>query len=90
MTLNVAWLLVPDGLDTVFQKLLIYQNFYAQPPLDFYRAWAETRKISSERQLCGWKVLVDVRGQRRLVQDDRQATVAQITFQPNLYAGIYL
>ncbi len=40
------------------------------------------REISSERQLCGQKYLVDVRGQRRmdrLVRDDRKATVTQIT-----------
>ncbi len=31
-----------------------------------YREWSEKEKISSERQLCGWKYLVDVRGQRRM------------------------
>ncbi len=47
-----------------------------------YREWPEIEKISSERQLCGWKWLVDVRGQRRmgrLVRDDRKTTVTQIT-----------
>ncbi len=47
-----------------------------------YREWSEKEKISSERQLCGWKCLVDVRDQRRmgrLVKDDRKATVTQIT-----------
>ncbi len=47
-----------------------------------YREWSEKEKISSEQQLCGWKWLVDVRGQRRmarLVRDDRKATVTQIT-----------
>ncbi len=47
-----------------------------------YREWSEKEKISSERQLCGRKFLVDVRGQRRmdrLVRDDRKATVTQIT-----------
>ncbi len=46
-----------------------------------YRDWSEKEKISSERQLCGRKCLVDVRGQRRmnrLVRDDRKATVTQI------------
>ncbi len=46
-----------------------------------YREWSEKEKISSERQLCGWTCLVDVRGQRRmdrLVRDDRKATVTQI------------
>ncbi len=47
-----------------------------------YREWSEKYKISSERRLCGWKWLVDVRGQRsmgRLIRDDRKATVTQIT-----------
>ncbi len=47
-----------------------------------YREWPKKEKISSERQLCGRKYLVDVRGQRRmdrLVRDDRKATVTQIT-----------
>ncbi len=50
-----------------------------------YREWSEKVKISSERQLCGRKCLVEVRGQRRmdrLVRDDRKATLTQIT---NLY-----
>ncbi len=51
-----------------------------------YREWSEKDKISSERQLCGQKCLVDVRGQRRmgrLVRDDRKATVTQITTRYN-------
>ncbi len=47
-----------------------------------YREWSEKEKISRERQLCGRKCLVDIRGQRRmgrLVRDDRKATVSQIT-----------
>ncbi len=47
-----------------------------------YREWSEKEKISSERQLCGRKCLVDVRGQRRmdrLVRYDRKKTVTQIT-----------
>ncbi len=51
-----------------------------------YREWSEKEKISSEQQLCGWKCLVDVRGQRRmdrLVRDDRNATVTQITTRYN-------
>ncbi len=54
-----------------------------------YREWSEKEKISSERQLCGQKCLVDVRGQRRmgrLVRDDRKATVTQIT--TRYYQGI--
>ncbi len=51
-----------------------------------YREWSEKEKISSDGQLCGWKCLVDVRGQRRmdrLVRDDRKATVTQITTRYN-------
>ncbi len=51
-----------------------------------YREWSEKEKISSERQLCGWKCLVDVRGQKRmdrLVRDDRKATKTQITTRYN-------
>ena len=47
-----------------------------------YGDWSEKEKISSERQLCGRKCLVDVRGQRRMgrvVGDDRKATVTQIS-----------
>ncbi len=40
-----------------------------------YREWAEKEKIFSERQLCGRKCLVDVRGWCH----DRKATVTQIT-----------
>ncbi len=51
-----------------------------------YREWSEKEKISSDRQLCGRKCLVDVRGQRRkgrLVRDDRKATGTQITTRYN-------
>ncbi len=51
-----------------------------------YREWSEKEKISSERQLCGRKCLVDVRGQRRmdrLVRDDRKTTVTQINTRYN-------
>ncbi len=51
-----------------------------------YREWSETEKISSERQLCGGKCLVDVRGQRtrgRLVRDDRKTTLTQINTRYN-------
>ncbi len=51
-----------------------------------YRESSEKDKISSERQLCGWKCLVNVRGQRRmgrLVRDDRKATITQITTRYN-------
>ncbi len=47
-----------------------------------YRELSEKDQISSERQLCERKCLVDIRGQRiigRLVRDERKATVTQIT-----------
>ncbi len=49
-----------------------------------YREWSEKEKISSERQLCGQKCLVDVRGQSRmgrLVRDDGKTIVTQIITQ---------
>jgi len=51
-----------------------------------YKEWSKQEKISSERQLCGRKCPVDVRGQRRmgrLVRDDRKTTVTQITTRYN-------
>ncbi len=77
----MEWLLVPDGLVWVFQKRLIYWDFHTQSSLGFTENGQKKKKISSERQLCGWKCLVDVRGQRRmgrLVRDDRKATVTLI------------
>ncbi len=47
-----------------------------------YKEWSKKEKISSERQMCGRKCLVDVRGQRRmgrLDRDDRKATITHIT-----------
>ncbi len=51
-----------------------------------YGERSEKEKISSERQFCGRKFLVDVRGQRRrgrLIRDDRKATVTQMTTRYN-------
>ncbi len=48
-----------------------------------YREWSEKGKISSERQLCGRKCLVNVRGQRRMGRHDIKATVTQITTRYN-------
>ncbi len=79
-------LLVPDCLVWVFQKLLSYWDYHAQPSLWFTENALEKQKISSEWQLCGWRCLVDVRGQRRigrLVKDDRKATITQITTRYN-------
>ncbi len=82
----MEWLLVPDGLVWVFQKQLINWDFHAQPSLGFTENGPKKIQISSERQLCGRKCLVDVRGQRRigrLVRDDRKSTVTQITTRYN-------
>ncbi len=75
-----TWLLVPDGL--VWDLLGFSRTTISR----VYRERSEKEKISSERQLCGQKCLVDVRGQRRigrLVRDDRKATVTQITSRYN-------
>ena len=51
-----------------------------------YSEWSQLHKTSSERQFCGRKRLVDERGQQkmvRLVRDNRNATVTQITSQYN-------
>ncbi len=45
-----------------------------------YREWFKKEKISSERQLCGRKCLIEVRGEwDRLFRDYRKATVTQTT-----------
>ncbi len=76
-TLNMEW--VPGGLFWVFQKLLIYWDFHTQQSLGFKEIFFEKEKIFSEWQLCGRKCLVD----GRLVRDDRNATVTQITTRYN-------
>ncbi|KAJ0000987.1 hypothetical protein NQD34_006007 [Periophthalmus magnuspinnatus] len=51
-----------------------------------FREWSEKRVVSSARQSCGRKCLVDDRGQRkldRLIQGDREATVAELTARYN-------
>src|SRR5512133_128448 len=51
-----------------------------------YRECSNKEEISSERQFCGRKCLVDAKGQRRmarLVPADRKATVTQISARYN-------
>lgn len=51
-----------------------------------FREWSEKRMVSSARQSCGRKCLVDDGGQRkldRLIQGDREATVAELTARYN-------
>ncbi len=40
----MEWLLVPDGLVWVFQKLLIYWDFHTQPSLGFTENSPKKRK----------------------------------------------
>ncbi len=82
MTLNVEWLLVTDGPGLSISKAADLLGFLHTNINRVYREWYEKEKISSKRQLCGRKCLIDVSGQRRmgrLVRDDRKATVTQIT-----------
>ncbi len=85
----MEWLLVPDGLVWVFLKLMIYWDFHTQLSLGFTENCKKKKiyiYISCERQLCGRKCLVNVRGQRRMgrmVRDDRKATVTLITTRYN-------
>ncbi len=82
----MEWLLVPDGAGLSISKTADLLGFYHTTISRVYREWSKKEKISSERQLCGRKCLVDVRGQRRmarLVRDDRMATVTQITTRYN-------
>ncbi len=75
-----GWWLI--SLVLVLVTIKGYYYYYSR----VYREWSEKEEISSERQLCGWKCLVDVRGQRRmdrLVRDDRKTTVTQITTRYN-------
>ena len=47
-----------------------------------YREWSEKEKISSQRQFCGRKCLVDISGQRRMgrpVWDDRKNSYSTVT-----------
>ncbi len=83
----MEWLLVPDGLVWVFEKKTADLLGFSHTTISrVYTEWSKKEKISSERQLCGRKCLVDVRGQRRmgrLVRDDIMATVAQISIRYN-------
>ncbi len=82
----MEWLLVPDGLGLSISKTADLLEFSHTTISRVYIEWSEKEKISSERQLCGWKCLVDVRGQRRMgrvVWDDRKATLTQISIRYN-------
>ncbi len=66
MTLNVEWLLVPDRAGLSISKTADLLGFSRTTISRVYREWSEIEKISSERQLCGRRSLVDVRGQKRM------------------------
>ncbi len=66
MTLNVEWLLVPDRAGLSISKTADLLGFSRTTISRVYREWSEKEKISSERQLCGRRSLVDVRDQKRM------------------------
>lgn len=77
LSLNLAWLLVPDWLFCIYQTADL-MGFSSKTISRVYRK----EKISSGWQLWGRKWFVDVKGQRRmgiLVWDHWKATVTQIT-----------
>ncbi len=80
---NVCW--CQTGWSDYFRNCWS-TGIFTHKHLEGLQRMVRKEKISSERQLCGWTCLVDVRGQRRrgrLVRDDRKATVTQITSRYN-------
>ncbi len=65
MTLNVEWLLVPDGLVWVFQTQQIYWDFHAQPSLGFKENGPKKRKYPVSSSCVDENALLvsDVRGE---------------------------
>ena len=77
VTLTVEWLLVPDKVVWISQKLLISWDFHTQQGV-----LNKKQKTSCEQQFCGQKCLVNERGRRRrarLVKADRKVIEKQIT-----------
>ncbi len=77
---------LPDGLVWVYQKLLIYWDFHAQPSLGFTENGLKKRKYPVSGSCVDENALLMPRGQRRmgrLVRDDRKATVTQINTRYN-------
>ncbi len=82
----MEWLLVPDGLVWVFQKLLIYWDLHTQPSLGFTENGQKKRKYPVSGSCVDENALLmsEVRGEwDRLVRDDRKTTVTQITTRYN-------
>ncbi len=87
----MEWLLVPDGLVWVFQKLLIYWDFHTQPSLGFTENGPKKRKYPVRGENVWTKMPCWCqRRMGRLVRDDRKATVTQITSLQPTYAEYHL
>ncbi len=81
----MEWLLVPDRLVWVFQKLLIYWDFHAQPSLGFTENVQKKGKYPVNGSCLNenaW-LMSEVRGEWADWIDDRKATVTQITARYN-------
>ncbi len=78
-TWNGCW--CQTGLVWVFQKLLIYWDFHAQPSLGFTENGPKKRKYPNIRAAVVWTKMPwwCQRRMSRLVRDHRKATVTQIT-----------
>ncbi len=85
--LNVEWLLVPDGLVWVFQKLLIYWDFHTQPSLGFTENGPKKRKYPVSGRCVDENVLLmsEVRGEWTdwVEMIERQQPVTKITTRYN-------
>ncbi len=81
--MNVEWLLVPDGLVWVFQKLLIYWDFHTQLSLGFTENGLKKRKYPVSGSCVDDNALLMSEENGQTVRDDRKTTVTQITTRYN-------
>ncbi len=81
----MEWLLVPDGLVWVFQKLLIYWDFHSQPSLGFTENGQKKRKYPVSGSCVDGNALLmsEVRGEWADWLEMIEATVTQITTRYN-------